>query len=212
MVKIKVCGLTVLEDALLAAQLGTWAAGFIFTRNSPRYIEPDDAAEIISYLPDNVEKVGVFVDSSQEEIGNIALKARLTQIQLHGSESASFCSELSNSLNLPIIKAIKVKDSGNLSVISEYQEIVSAILLDTHSDKVAGGTGKTFDWNIAIEAKKYKIPIILAGGLNSDNLAEAYLTVKPFALDISSGIELKKGLKEHNRLRELFLEAKKLKL
>lgn len=204
MIKIKICGITNQEDAQLAAQLGAWAAGFIFTANSPRYIEPDKAKTIIAALPANIEKIGVFVDSSLQEIQNIVLKTGITQIQLHGNESPEFCANV-NKLGIPIIKAVRVEKIDDISVIIEYKNIISAVLLDTYLETQLGGTGKSFDWNIAKKAKLYEIPVILAGGINSDNIAEAYLKVKPYAIDVSSGVEKNKGIKDHSKLRNLFL-------
>ncbi|OGH97486.1 MAG: hypothetical protein A2104_07810 [Candidatus Melainabacteria bacterium GWF2_32_7] len=204
MVKIKICGITTLEDASLAAQLGAWAVGFIFYKKSPRYIEPDKAKLIIKELPDNIEKIGVFVDLPLDEIQDIALKTGITQIQLHGNESKDFCTEVVNKINLPVIKAIRVKDFVDLSSIPDYKNVVSAVLLDSYSKALFGGTGESFNWGIAKEAKTYNIPIILAGGINPDNIVSAYAEVQPYALDISSGIEEYKGIKDHNKLKELF--------
>ncbi|OGI21735.1 MAG: hypothetical protein A2287_05725 [Candidatus Melainabacteria bacterium RIFOXYA12_FULL_32_12] len=204
MVKIKICGITTLEDASLAAQLGAWAVGFIFYKKSPRYIEPDKAKLIIKELPDNIEKIGVFVDLPLDEIQDIALKTGITQIQLHGNESKDFCTEVVNKINLPVIKAIRIKDFTDLSSIPEYKNIVSAILLDSYSKNLFGGTGESFNWGIAKKAKTYNMPIIIAGGINPDNVANVYTEIQPYALDISSGIEEYKGIKDHNKLKKLF--------
>ncbi|MDD3014218.1 MAG: phosphoribosylanthranilate isomerase [Candidatus Gastranaerophilales bacterium] len=200
--KIKICGITLLEDALLASKLGAWTVGFIFFKNSPRYIEPEKAAEIINNLPENLEKAGVFVNSSIEEIKSIHSKTGITIIQLHGDESAEFCSELSK-LNIPIIKALRINNESDLSIIPRYKDKVFAILLDKYSDKEYGGTGKSFNWDIVLKAKTYNIPLILAGGLNSSNIEEA-VKLEPYAMDISSGVEKSKGIKDHQKMTELF--------
>jgi len=203
-VKIKICGITRKEDALLASKLGAWAVGFIFVKNTPRYISPENATEIIKFLPENLQKIGVFADSSLEEIKNIADKTKITKIQLHDEESPEFCKELANLTGKEIIKAIRVKSYEDLKLLPQYKNKVSFILLDSFSENEAGGTGKTFDWEIAKKAKEYDIPIILAGGLNSDNIKQAFDLVQPYALDISSGVEAKKGIKDSEKLKKLF--------
>jgi len=202
--KIKICGITLIEDAILASKLGAWAVGFVFVKSSPRYIEPEKASKIINNLPENLEKVGVFVNSSAEEIKNIRKLTGITKIQLHGDETAEFCSELSE-LNIPVIKALRIKNENDLNVISQYEGKVFAVLLDAHSDTEYGGTGKSFDWNILLKAKSYNIPIILAGGINSSNIEEA-LKLKPYAIDISSGVEKNKGIKDHQKMTEIFVK------
>ena len=209
--RIKICGINNLEDALLAAKLGTWAVGFIFYKESPRYIEPEKAILIVRELPDNIEKIAVFVDSPINQIYDIVSNAGFTQIQLHGNESVDFCIELIHRTHLPVIKAIRVKNSDDLAEISKYKNIASAILLDTYSKAQFGGTGESFDWDIAKKASAYGMPIILAGGINPDNISEAYSEIQPYALDICSGIEKYKGVKDHNKLRELFSAIKDLK-
>lgn len=208
MVKVKICGITSLEDALFAAKSGAWAVGFVFAKESPRYIAPEKAAEIIKKLPEKTEKTGVFVDSSLEEITEISQKTGLTTIQLHGNETEEFCGKLSDRLKLPVIKALRIKEADVLLVIPKYKNQVFAILLDSWSSKEFGGTGKTFNWDIAVKAKSYGIPVILAGGLNPDNIREAFLKVQPYALDISTGVEKDKGIKDHNRIKNLFRALK----
>jgi len=201
--KIKICGITRLEDALLSSKLGAWAVGFIFYKASLRYIEPQKAADIIKNIPAHVEKTGVFVNSSVEEITNVCVKTRITGIQLHGNETAEFCSELLK-LNIPLIKAIRVKNEEDLSIIPDYRGIVSAILLDTYSNKEYGGTGERFNWDIALKAKDYGVPVILAGGLNISNIKDA-AKLEVYALDVSSGVEISRGIKDSQKLTELFL-------
>lgn len=204
LVKIKICGITRKQDALLAAELGAWAVGFIFVKNTPRYILPEKAAEIIKILPKSFIKIGIFADVSLEEIKNIALETGITKIQLHGDESPEFCENLAEITGKEIIKAIKVKSFEDLKFITLYKDKVSFVLLDSYCERQLGGTGKTFDWEIAKKAKEQEIPIILAGGLNPDNAKQAYEIVKPYALDISSGVEECKGVKDSEKLKELF--------
>lgn len=203
-IKIKICGITRIEDALLAAELGAWAVGFIFVKNTPRYILPETAAEIIKHLPENLIKIGVFADVSLEEIKQTALKTGITKIQLHGNESPEFCKELADLTGKEIIKAIRIKNHKDLKLLPIYKDKVSFILLDSYSEKESGGTGKTFDWEIAKKAAEQEIPIILAGGINPDNAKQAYKTVQPYALDISSGVEECKGVKNPEKLKKLF--------
>ncbi|MFH0703175.1 MAG: phosphoribosylanthranilate isomerase [bacterium] len=203
-IKIKICGITLQEDAKFISELGAWALGFIFVKNSPRYIKPDKAAKIIKTLPQNIEKIGVFANSSLDEIREISLKTGITKIQLHGDESKEFCLNIFNNLNIPVIKAIRVKNIDDILTIKDYKDIVFAVLLDSYSESQLGGTGKSFCWDIASKAKLFNIPIILAGGLNSDNIEEACLKVQPYALDISSGVEKYKGIKDHAKLKKIF--------
>ena len=204
-IKIKICGITRKEDALLAVELGVWAVGFIFVKNTPRYISPEKASEIIKELPENLIKIGVFADISLEEIKNIAIQAGITKIQLHGGETPEFCENLAKLTGKEIIKAIRVKSKEDLQLIHQYKDKVSFILLDSYSETELGGTGKVFDWEIAKKAKEYGIPVILAGGLNPDNAKHAYETIIPYALDISSGIEISKGVKDHEKIKKLFI-------
>jgi phosphoribosylanthranilate isomerase len=204
MTKIKICGITDNKNAILAANAGAWALGFIFVKNSPRFINPEKAAEIILRLPEKIEKIGVFANLQIENVINIVKTVKLSIIQLHGEESPEFCSGLKKELKKPIIKAFRLKDKNDLQKISDYKNIVDYILLDTFSEIELGGTGKVFDWNLAVEAKKQEIPLILAGGLNPENIISAIKTVHPFACDISSGVEAQKGIKDKDKIIALF--------
>ena len=204
LIKIKVCGITRKEDALLAAELGAWAVGFIFVKNTPRYILSEKAAEIIKELPKELEKIGVFADASLEEIKNTVLETGSTKIQLHGDETPEFCEKLAEITGKEIIKAIKVKNFEDLEIIPQYKDKAVFILLDSYCENQLGGTGKTFDWELAKKAKEYGVPIILAGGLNPDNAKQAYEIVKPYSLDISSGVEEYKGVKDSEKLKKPF--------
>lgn len=206
-IKIKICGITRKEDAVFAAGQGAWAVGFIFVKSSPRYIDPDQAKKIIKILPDNVEKIGVFADDTYENIKEITLKTGITYVQLHGDESVELCSDLLN-LNIKLIKAIRIKNEENLSIINNYKTCTQAILLDTYSDKEYGGTGTCFNWEILEKAKDFNIPIILAGGVNLCNIDRAVI-LNPYAIDISSGVEISKGIKDHKKIKEIFNTAKR---
>ena len=195
--KIKICGITNLEDAQNAVALGADAIGFIFTPKSPRYITPDAAEEIAIKMPPFIKLVGVFVNQSKDEIDEIANKAKIDLIQLHGQESPEFCLTLDHQ----VIKAINIADIVDIQEMSKYMGMVSAILLDTKIDGKEGGTGICFDWGIALQAKEeFDIPIILAGGINQENVQKAISLVNPYAIDVSSGVEEYPGKKDYNKM------------
>ena len=203
MTKIKICGITNLDDALLAADLGADALGFIFYAKSPRSISPEAAREIIAGLPPFVLTVGVFVDEPLETVQAIAATARLDWVQLHGSEPPDYCAALDRN----VMKVISVADINSLRAMAAYQGVVRALLLDTHKVGAKGGTGEVFDWSLAVRAKQYG-PIVLAGGLNPDNVAAAVYTVAPAAVDVASGVEAAPGLKDPARLRAFIARAR----
>jgi phosphoribosylanthranilate isomerase len=197
MTKIKICGITNLTDALFSVRLGIDALGFIFAK-SKRKIEVEDAEKIIIKLPPFLSKVGVFVDEKPEKVMEIALRLHLDVLQFHGEEDDEY---LKLFKPVKIVKVIRVKDRSSIQLIENYKN-ADAILLDTYQKNKKGGTGKTFDWNLAIEAKKYNKPIILSGGLNPKNIIEAIKKVKPYAVDTSSGVELYPGKKDLKKLKE----------
>lgn len=200
---VKICGITNIENASAAVEYGANALGFIFHPTSPRAVTPDTAKKIISELPTFVDKVGVFVDKNMDEICNIASYAGINVIQLHGSETPEECVTC-----MKVIKAIRVKDLSDLELISTYQA-ASAILLDTYSRDMAGGTGEPFSWEIAVEAKKFG-RIILAGGLTPENVEEAIKIVQPYGIDVASGVEgAHAGRKDHKKLKSFIERAKK---
>jgi phosphoribosylanthranilate isomerase len=192
--RIKICGTTNLDDALIAVEAGADALGFIFVPNTPRYIHPNQAAKIIENLPPFITTVGLFVNAEQIEIDTIANDCSLDAIQLHGEEPPEFC----QTLNRRVVKAFRVKDESSLSGLHDYH--VSAYLLDTYVKGTMGGTGKVFDWNLAVKAKQYG-RIILAGGLNPDNIASAILRVRPYGVDVSSSVEVSPGRKDPAKVK-----------
>ena len=198
-VKVKVCGTTRLKDALLAVEFGADAIGFIFYKKSPRYVSAKNAKEICSKLPPFVNRVGVFVNETAEKINRIADRCGLDAVQLHGDESPAFCKKI----KVRVIKAVRVKDSGSLKGLSRYP--VDGLLLDTYKQDRWGGTGKVFDWELAIRAKKYG-PVILAGGLSPRNVKAAIKKVKPYGVDVSSGVEQSPGKKDPKKVKA-FLKA-----
>lgn len=197
------CGTTRREDAACAAKLGIDALGFIFVRKSPRYIEPEHAGQLISELPPFVSRVGVFVNQSFESIKTITETAGLTQLQLHGDESRDFCRELKNwNASLSICKAFSIGRGKDNPAITDYSDSVDSILFDTYVKGQDGGTGQTFDWS-RVEQLPINRPLILAGGLNPDNIEDAVRRVKPYAVDINSGVEDEPGIKNHRLLARL---------
>jgi len=199
MVRIKICGITNLEDARLAAELGAHALGFIFYPKSPRAVAPDAAREIIRNLPPLVMTVGVFVDEEAELVRETAERAGLDWVQLHGQESPEYC----RSLGRRVIKGFRIKDQGSLSPLPDYRDAVQAFLLDTYKAGTAGGTGETFDWMLARQAVALW-PIILAGGLNPENIGQAIKVAQPAAVDVASGVETSPGKKDPEKIRAFF--------
>lgn len=194
-VKVKVCGVRTIEEAEAALDAGADALGFNFWAPSPRYIAPHAASEIIAKLSPVVSTVGVFVNEDVNRIIDIASKLHLSAVQLHGDESPEYCATLGA---IKTIKAIRVGQDFDLAVIKTYP--VSMVLLDSNIRGSYGGTGRRFDWRIAIEAKRLA-RIILAGGLNVENVWEAITQVRPAAIDVCSGVEAEPGRKDFERLR-----------
>jgi len=199
MVRVKICGITNLEDALLAAEMGADALGFIFYPPSPRSIEPDSARGIIDQLPPFVTTVGVFVDENATTVKELAAAVGLDWLQLHGQESPEYC----RSLGLRVIKAFRIQDEASLAPLAAYRDAAQAFLLDACRPGRMGGTGETFDWRLAREALKYG-PIILAGGLTPENVGQAIKMAAPQAVDVASGVETAPGKKDPIKLRAFF--------
>ncbi len=192
MTKIKVCGITNIEDALAAVEMGADALGFVLAP-SPRRVSPEDLKRLINSLPPFISKIGVFVDSPLDEVKRIMAECGLDLVQLHGSESAEYCQTL-----FPrAIKAFQVKDAGVLKQLPSYQ--VSAYLLDGYHSKLKGGSGQSFDWEIARQAGNLG-RIILSGGLTPENVARAIAISRPYGVDVASGVEASPGKKDHHKL------------
>ena len=202
LVKVKICGITNIDDAMAAVEFGADALGFVFFQGSPRYISPDAAAGIIRKLPSFAMTIGVFVDEKPSQIEKTIASTGIDVIQLHGDEPPEMCA-----FSRRIIKAIRVKSLASLDPLVHYQDKVSAFLLDTFSPGSFGGTGQKFNWDIATDAKQFG-RTILSGGLTPDNIVEAVKQVEPYGVDVSSGVELKKGEKDHLKMR-LFIERAK---
>lgn len=197
--RVKICGITRLEDARLAVELGAAALGFNFYPPSPRCIAPSAAAEFIRRLPPFVTSVGVFADEPDAgHVVTVAGEARVTVIQLHGPRFPESSRLLEG---FPLIRAVAVRENFKPEELGRLT--ASAFLLDTFDPNLPGGTGKTFDWGLAREAKRYG-PIILAGGLTPENVGQAIREVRPFAVDVASGVELAPGIKDPAKLRAFF--------
>jgi phosphoribosylanthranilate isomerase len=203
MVRIKICGITNLEDALLACELGADALGFIFYPQSPRQVAPETAREIIAQLPPFVASVGVFVDEAAAVVQELAARVGLDWVQLHGQESPEYC----RNLGRRVIKGFRIQDKKSLLELKPYRDAVQAFLLDTYKKGQVGGTGESFDWRLVREAKPYG-RIILAGGLTPENVAQAIEVAQPQAVDAASGTEAAPGRKDPEKLRAFFAGVK----
>jgi phosphoribosylanthranilate isomerase len=203
MVRVKVCGITNVEDAQKAAYYGAWAVGFVFTKKSPRYISPSRARKVIEALPPFVTPVGVFLDQSEGAVRDICRFTRINTVQLHGDESPVYCKRFPD---YKIIKAFHIGSFFPAEIIHKYK--VDAFLFDTLDEQAAGGTGKTFNWDV-LKGQKIDKPFILSGGLTPENLRSALSVATPYAVDVSSGVEQAPGIKDARKVRA-FLDAARL--
>ena len=203
MVKVKICGITNFEDAQTAVLAGCDMLGFVFYEKSPRYIRPDRAGDIISSLPGEVEKVALFVNEQKKTVTDILNQIKEIDIlQFHGDETPDYC----NAFNKRIIKAIRVKNKDSVKQMASYN--VNFFLLDAFKKDVYGGTGENFEWKLAKDAKAYNVPIILSGGLNPENVKEAIELVEPYAVDVSSGVEISPGRKDPELIKRFIQVVK----
>jgi phosphoribosylanthranilate isomerase len=191
--RVKIDGITNVHDALLAARAGVHALGFVFAP-SPRQVTPEQAAAIVAVLPPFVQTVGVFVDGNVEAVLD---RCPLDAVQFHGDEPPE---ALARVRGVRRIKAFRVADASDLEPLARYVDVADAFLLDARVAGIAGGTGQTFPWHLALEARRWGRPIILAGGLTSENVAAAIETGKPDAVDVSSGVEASPGRKDPDRV------------
>ena len=187
---VKICGVTRIEDALTAARCGAHAIGLVFYRRSPRYVEPDAAAAIVLALPPFVTPVGLFVDAAPDEVITVAARTRVQLLQFHGSETPQFCAQF----DLPYMKAVQVRPGVDLLQYGRDFHGAKALLLDAFLDGLHGGTGAVFDWSLI--PPSLPLPVVLSGGLSPENVGEAIHRVRPFAVDVSSGVEASKGIKD----------------
>ncbi len=196
--RIKICGMTDIHEVNYAVKAGVDALGFIFVEESPRYIEPEKAREIISSLPPFVDAVGVFRNQERSQVEEIVQYCGLTVAQLHGAESPDYCGNFSGR----VIKAFQVHPGMGPEDIAPYEGVVSGFLLDTYHEKQGGGTGHTFDWSMVEKLRPGK-PVILAGGIGVNNIAQAIREVNPFAVDVNSAIETEPGRKDPELISRL---------
>ena len=191
---VKICGITRVEDALTAAHCGAHAIGLVFYRPSPRYVTPEQAADIVAALPPFVTPVGLFVDADAEEVRDVVSRTRVQMLQFHGAETPEFCARF----DLPFLKALRVRRGVDLLQYARDFRSAKALLLDAYQEGLHGGTGAVFDWDLIPPA--LPLPVVLSGGLNPDNVADAIRRVRPCAVDVSSGVESSKGLKDASKI------------
>ena len=204
--KIKICGITNADDAAIAWEAGADALGFVMYRKSPRFVEPAVVKAIVAGLSPFVLPIGVFVNEEPERVRALMDDCGLALAQLHGDESALYCQQLGR----PVLKALRLKDRGTFLALAEFQgrANVRGFLIDAFSDHAYGGTGQTVDWTLAQEAAR-SMPIILAGGLSPMNVAEAIARVRPYGVDVSSGVEQSPGKKDPDKVKA-FIQAARL--
>ena len=203
MVRVKVCGITNLKDALTCVQADCDALGFIFYKKSKRYISPEKARAIIREIPKRVKKIGVFVNSRQEAIKRIAKLCSLDILQFHGNESPEFCRKFKN---YKIVKVFRIKNRIDIKDILKYNTF--GYLFDAFSSEKYGGTGKKFNWGLLRYIKDIKKPVFLSGGINEKNVRKAINSVHPDWVDASSSLEIKPGRKNSEKVRRFIKEAK----
>ena len=201
MTRVKVCGITRLEDAELAVELGAWALGFILWERSPRAADPAVAGGIARVMRRRAELVGVFVNPALDELAQAADTLGLTHLQLHGDEGPAFCTEAGRRTGCKVVKAARIATGADLQALERFR--TDFHLLDTRVEGLRGGSGRAWDWELASH-RRSKIPAILSGGLTPDNVAVGIATVGPYAVDVASGVEASPGIKDPAKL-EAFL-------
>jgi phosphoribosylanthranilate isomerase len=203
MTRIKICGMTNLEDAEQAADLGAWAIGLIHDADSPRVVAPAVAEQIGAALKRRCEVAGVFVNAAMDDVVDAAERAQLTLLQFHGDEGPSFCAEAARRTGAKVMRAFRVRSAADVQAAEAFP--TDFHLFDAHRRGVPGGTGESFDWEL-LAGRRSQVPMVLAGGLNPDNVAGAIEAVHPFAVDVVSGVEAEPGRKDHDKV-DAFFEA-----
>ena len=201
-VKVKICGITNLADGMAAAEAGADALGFVFYDRSPRGVSIETAADLIRHLPPFVLKVGVLVNAPEDLVFRAVRECGLSLLQFHGDEAPEYCLQF----GLMSMKAFRIRDAASLQALRNYP--TDAWLLDAYVPGTPGGTGETFNWDLALEAQKLGRPIFLAGGLTPENVAEAVRRARPYGVDVSSGVEAAPGRKDHAKVRAFIQAAK----
>jgi phosphoribosylanthranilate isomerase len=202
--RVKICGITRPEDAAHAVQLGADAIGLVFYEPSPRYISHTTARTIVESLAPFVTSVGLFVDAPAEEVFEVLKVVRLNLLQFHGDEKAEYCEQF----GVPYIKALRMREDVNVTAFAQQHPNAAGILLDTYQTGIAGGTGQTFDWNMIPD--DVPLPVILAGGLDANNVARAICSVHPYAVDVSGGVEVHKGEKDRGKMSDFLKEVQRI--
>lgn len=205
MTRVKICGITSREDAVAAVEAGADALGFVFVPGTPRCVHPEVAERIVGVLPPFVTPVGVFMNQPLEEVLRIAARCGLQAVQLHGDEPEAY----SRRIPLRVIKAVRVRDAESLRILPTYP--AHAFLLDAFVEGQAGGTGTPVSWELAVQAKGHA-PIILSGGLRPDTVGLAVRRVRPYGVDVSSGVEVSPGRKDHQKVREFIAAVRQADL
>lgn len=203
--RVKICGVTNLDDAAEAVRLGAWAVGLIHFEGSPRNVEPAEAARVGAAFRRKCEVVGVFVNPTLEEVDRAVDNASLTMVQLNGAEGASFCAEVARRTGLKVIKAIHVASAADVHGAEAYR--TDFHLFDRRGKGMWGGTGESFDWEL-LRGHRSEVPAILAGGLRADNVGAAIGVVHPYAVDVASGVESEPGRKDHGAMAAFFEAAR----
>jgi phosphoribosylanthranilate isomerase len=204
--KIKICGLTDAQNAKQIALLGIDAIGLVFYKKSPRFVNINTAIDIVNALPPFVNRVGLFVNADYNFVDKVLSSVAIDTLQFHGHESINECLQY----GLPFIKAIHITKETNIKSIADEYSKAKGLLLDTFNKDLYGGTGKTFDWSLA--KADSNLPIILAGGISSENVKQATKIVNPYAIDVSSSVEIKKGIKDIEKTKKLLLNCGKLNI
>ena len=209
MARVKICGITNEQDALWVANLGADFIGLNFYKGSERKVSLEMAEKIVNGLPAFIKTVGIFVDEDVKTLKKIAAKCRLNMVQLHGNESPEYCAEIhAVQGELKVIKAFRIKDEARLERIPEYASFTDYYLLDAYVPDQLGGTGQIFNWELAVKAKALGKPVFLSGGLTPDNLKEAIDKVKPFAVDVASGVEKTSRRKDYDKMKDFIQKAR----
>jgi phosphoribosylanthranilate isomerase len=199
--RIKICGNTSLDDAQAAVEMGAWAIGLVHHPESPRHVDPAVAAEIGAALKRRCEVAGVFVDSTMDEIVRAAADEQLTIVQLHGDQGPQFCREVARRTGAKVMKAFRVRSGADIQAAEAFR--TNLHLFDAYRPRTPGGTGESFDWEL-LAGRRSQIPAVLAGGLTPENVGEAILAAKPWAVDVVSGVEAEPGRKDHRKLAAFF--------
>jgi phosphoribosylanthranilate isomerase len=201
-VKVKICGITNVEDALVAAEAGADLLGFVFCEKSPRFVRIEQAASIARQVPPFIIKTGVFVNPNPDLVLRAVSECGLNLLQFHGEEPPDFCLQF----GIMSMKAFRIRDARSLDELQKYA--TDAWLLDSYSPGKPGGTGETFNWDLALEAQKAGRPIFLAGGLTHENVGEAIRQARPYGVDVSTGVEEQPGKKDHAKVRAFIRAAR----